>query len=92
MRGYTLRTALAYTEELTRYTPTWQSVQPWDNPGYFLALLFPRRQSARQARLQEPGQQRPEGNIFQFTSSTFMNTLSYKGPQRNLFSTLELPQ
>lgn len=83
-----LHTVLVYAVD----TPTWQSLQPWDNPGYFFGLPPPHHQSTRQARLQEPRQQSPEGNIFQFTSSTFMNTLSSKGPQRNLFSTLQLPQ
>lgn len=87
MRAYRRRTALAGAEESTRLAPAFLLR---DNPGCFLGLLFPRRQSTRQARLLEPRQRRPEGNIFQFTSSTFMN--SHKGPQRNLLATLQLPQ
>lgn len=78
---------LAYSEEFSELADP-------DGPGtilaIFLGLLSPRRrrQSTRQARLREPRRRRPEGNVFQF----IVNALSYRGPQRNLLSTLQLPQ
>lgn len=75
----------------------------WGQPKVFFDLLLcsffffspclPPHQSLKDKQdYTNEGSHAWRGNNFQFTSSTFMNTLSPKGPRRNLFYSLQLPQ